>query len=72
MLYAQLRQAIRNGNLAEVREAIDAGANLSACGLDDEGFHTPYELACRYGNQTIIEEIRSSLVGRSPTEKGTR
>ena len=62
---AALNQAIRANDLIAVRQALQAGAALQSCTLDNDGFHTPLELAERYGDQRIVNLIAARL-GNSP------
>jgi hypothetical protein len=59
MVGRKLNQAIRDGDAVAAREALDDGACLDSCTLDDDGYHTPLELASQQQvkNWTLLEEL---------------
>lgn len=56
----RLNDAIRSGDANAVRTALEAGAPLRTCTLDDEGYHTPHELAARHGHRAIERLIEAA------------
>jgi hypothetical protein len=57
----QLRDAIRSCDVDAVRSALSAGARPhGSCVLDQDGFHTPFELAVRVGCPDVIHSLREN------------
>ena len=56
----KLNESIRAGDIEGVEQALSAGASLGACTLDDEGWHSPYELAIRHGKEEIVDLLRAT------------
>jgi hypothetical protein len=64
-LSGQLDAAIRDGDADAVVRLLKAGAPLYSCTLDDEGYHTPLELAGRYANPAVVGVLERAHVRRA-------
>lgn len=59
-----LNEAIRQGDLSGVKQALASGALMNVCTMDSEGFHSPLELALKYGSQEVIDLLSSKTLAR--------
>jgi hypothetical protein len=66
-LQGQLNDAIRAGDVPTAKHYLEAGASLSGCTLDQDGYHTPSELARNYKNNEMVV-----LIDRYGQRIGTR
>lgn len=57
----ELYSAIRRDDIEGVRSALGKGASLNVCTCDNEGYHTPPELAERRGQTMIAELLRAAV-----------
>lgn len=55
-----LNLAIRRGDIEGARSALGKGAPTDVCTLDNEGYHTPLELAEKWGRTEILQLLKAT------------